>query len=114
MPGGQYDSSKTRVAPVFNALARQGAADWPRRLLLLAEGRPAFIRDLNFAFQRGFWGEHELGLEPPRSLLRWLVLNVRRRGGESAERELLFERDPETIDRALNELDTIKGWPFRG
>ena len=37
MPGGIYDSSKTRVAPVFNAL-RDGAGDWVRRLISLTEG----------------------------------------------------------------------------
>jgi hypothetical protein len=113
MPGGQYDSSKTRVAPVFNALSRLGGADWPRSLLLLAEGKASVIPDLNFAFQRGCWGENEHGLEPPRSLLRWLVRNVRPRIGECAERELLFKRDPQTIERALTELDSMKNWPGR-
>lgn len=113
MAGGQFDSSKTRVAPVFDALACLGVADWPRGLLLLAEGRVSTIPDLNFAFQRGFWGNDEQGLEPPLSLLRWLVRNVQPRAGERSERELLFRRDAATIERALAELDAMTSWPGR-
>lgn len=60
MPGGQFDSSKTRVAPVFDALSKLSTVDWPRSLLQLVEGATGLLPDLNFDFERGFWGENDL------------------------------------------------------
>ena len=37
MPGGKYDSSKTRVRPVFDALWKSGR-DWLPQLLALPTG----------------------------------------------------------------------------
>lgn len=101
MPGGAYDSSKTRVKPVFDRL-HQRSGDWPRQLIELArhgasDGIP--LGGLDLAYRRGYWGPKEecpdrpaplpplqadipgvmdapgceRGLHPPVSLLSWLI-----------------------------------------
>jgi hypothetical protein len=113
MPGGQYDSSKTRVVPVFESLKRANR-DWIRELLSLAEGpapstRP---RDADFTFVNGHWGEQELGLQPPVALLSWLVRNLARPMNQSDlgdddvghKRQRLIDRDPATIAAGLELL----------
>jgi hypothetical protein len=58
MPGGLFDSSTTRVAPVFDQL-RGRDGDWVRELLLLAEhGSVASIsRSCDLTFIKGYWGD---------------------------------------------------------
>ncbi len=107
MSGGMYDSSKTRVAPVFNALAR-GKGQWPRRLLALAQEPLAAIDPtLDLAFQRGFWGATEKGLDPPISLLSWLIRHISQPMVPTTiddRRQKLLARDAATIQAALREL----------
>lgn len=109
MPGGQYDSSKTRVSPVFDALERR-TDDWVRNLLLLARHpgvAPGVLEGLDLHFSVGYWGESERGLAPPLTLLEWLVRNVdpaRIGPEESPERQRLAARDAATIDEALDSL----------
>lgn len=101
------------MAPVFDSLSKLPNVDWPRYLLQLADGSGGALPDQNFHFLRGFWGEKEQGLEPPRALLKWLTHNVQPRAGCGPERELLFQRDRETIELAIKELESITSWPGR-
>jgi hypothetical protein len=117
MPGGERDSSKTRVAPVFDQLANR-ADDWVRALLLLARfGKGVIPReDVDLAYSAGFWGPRERGLRPPISLLSWLIRNLTPPTGTATvttERRQLLFRDPKTIEAALRLLrnsDTDRGW----
>ena len=110
MPGGKHDSSKTRVAPIFDRLAAL-PGDWPRRLLGLAEfGSPgsAIGNDLDLSFVEGAWGDEECGLRPPSSLLEWLVQHPETWVSEpdSDERRRLQASDPDTLELALASLRT--------
>jgi len=117
MPGGKYDSSKTRVAPVFDMLA-QRSDDWLRRLLELAEyGSPEaeIPADLDLSFMHGEWGESEHALRPPTSLLEWLVRHPETWASEpdKEKRRLLHEGDAKTLEDALASLRTQhrrRGW----
>ncbi len=105
MSGRKYDSSKTRVAPVFDHLAAR-SDDWPRQLLQLAEfGSPEaeIPADLDLSFLQGEWGKREHALEPPASLLEWLVRHPETWAAEpdKVERQRLLERDPEILQQAL-------------
>jgi hypothetical protein len=109
MAGGKYDSSKTRAAPVFNALQAQGG-DWVRRLLGLAVHPRAQKRlpaSLDLTFLRGHWAPNELGLPPPVSLLSWLIRNPQaliHTNSDIKDRQALFAGDPKTVERALELL----------
>src|SRR6266576_3010209 len=112
---GLFDSSRTRVAPVFDALFASDPTGrkWLSRLLALGSrsARLEGVGDLGVLPKEHpmWWGRNERVLSPPRALLRWLVSNasppasppswgsdaVRRR------RELLVHRDPTTIQEAL-------------
>jgi hypothetical protein len=75
-----YDSSKTRVQPVFNALDAL-PSDWLPRLLDLAAGPMATSchwRDKDMTILRADWtgktkGAKERAFFPPTELLKWLV-----------------------------------------
>lgn len=66
MSGGKYDSSLTRVAPVFDQLSElQG--DWVRHLLELAEAgssRAGIPTGIDLTFVKGWWGDSERGFTP--------------------------------------------------
>lgn len=118
MSGGLKDSSRTRVAPVFDQLC-QLDGDWVRTLLSIAKGgHPSASAgpELDLTYIRGHWAPKELSLRPPVSLLSWLIRNASRLDlseSESAERKLLHEGDPATILKALRLLRTEKanrGW----
>lgn len=115
MPGGPFDSSKTRVAPVLDAMAHLPFDDWPLGLLLDAEMYPSGLpAHHNYDFDMGCWAPSELGLWPPRSLLRWLVQNVQPLPSETDPlRQKLFSRDPDTIELALAKIDAMTVWPGR-
>jgi hypothetical protein len=79
---GKYDSSKTRVVPVFDALVQVDATggEWLGRLLQLPTGGTAFQPPASWDLEiqdRG-WGDAEKKLEPPVALLSWLIRNPRR------------------------------------
>jgi hypothetical protein len=59
---------------------------------------------LDLALLAGYWEPKERGIDPPVSLLSWLIRNpekLRPAHSVSPDRCLLFERDPETVQRAL-------------
>jgi|HubBroStandDraft_6_1064221.scaffolds.fasta_scaffold00797_11 hypothetical protein len=109
MPGGKYDSSKTRVRPVFDALWNRGR-NWVPQLLKLPTGgcANAEVASSDLTIIKRYWEPHEKCLNPPVSLLSWLIRNVKSlspRGLEGA-RQRLPEGDPETIEDALHRLRT--------
>lgn len=119
----EYDSSKTRVAPVFNHLRAQRAdKQWPRRLLdLAADGtdRAPTWRADDLSNGRCHWWPRERALHPPVALLSWLIRNLdvtgKQLGSDTVAkvRRKLAARDPETIELALRQLRTggsRKGW----
>jgi hypothetical protein len=110
MPGGKYDSSKTRVWPVFDTLWKRGR-DWLPELLSLPTGgcRDAGIERRDFALLEGYWEPNERCLNPPVSLLSWLIRNVGTLNSASFEgalRQRLASGDPSAVDEALRLLRT--------
>ena len=110
MPGGKYDSSKTRVKPVFDILRARGTA-WLPQLIALPTGGWADDKaksgDLTLA--DGYWEPHEKCLNPPVSLLSWLIRNVNSLAPKTLDdefRQRLAIGDPETVERALRFLRT--------
>lgn len=129
-PRRQYDSSRTRVGPVFGALSADTTRDpqWVRRLLSLAAGpgnHPWDHQNLQ-VLERfhhpapGAEAPSERGLRPPVSLLSWLIRNIpvpeSAISGEAdvaENRRALARRDPGKIADALNALRKAgggKGW----
>ena len=124
-PRREFDSSVTRVAPVFSKLEHRTDA-WLAKLLDLAASgigrsdRPWANDDLapqrvDFAHESSEMGhvkKKERALDPPRSLLVWLVENVQnpdaRQLSVSPEvakrRQKILERDPSTTAEALQAL----------
>lgn len=110
MPGGVFDSSKTRVAPVFEALAASNR-NWVHDLLVLAEASPNRFSGsgLDLRFQSGAWGERETPIPPPVSLLSWLIRNpakLRATEAEDSNRNLLLHGNPTAVAKALDLLRT--------
>lgn len=120
---GKYDSSKTRVQPVFNELIRRMgvSADWLPALLGLPEyGAPeaSVALEADPVLKRQAWvgnpasDEKEQSLSPPLSLLSWLARSLTLPVGVTLDpgndvdrqRKKLIERDPETIAKALEML----------
>src|SRR3954465_11893827 len=77
MPGGERDSSKTRVRPVFDLLSAR-TDDWIPELLALPSGGcdGAEIRPSDLRMLEGYWEPREKCLDPPVSLLSWLIRNA--------------------------------------
>lgn len=111
---GLRDSSRTRVAPVFDALFTRDPTgqSWLPTLLALPE-RPGTTRPPDPITTRPLtdwaWGKRQRALPPPRSLLRWLVTEVvlpldaiaKSTGLTREKREALSSRDPATMAEAL-------------
>ena len=119
---GRYDSSLTRVQPVFDQLRSRDPSgeSWINKLLALPRfGSGHEARNRTYRLLSGregttyAWGEFEKALDPPLSLLRWLVRNLVDPENESAlgrsrtrqKREALIRRDPEVIAQALGLLE---------
>lgn len=114
----QFDSSRTRVAPVFGRLLQQAQPDWIVQLLdLAAANGPAGAqrwREKDLTLHKHFWGASEKGLQPPVSLLSWLIRNAPHAGKPepvsenddevAAERHKLWRSDAITIERGLKLL----------
>jgi hypothetical protein len=108
---GKYDSTQTRVTPVFDQLAASETS-WLEPLLslpsaghpqpLLWAGRSMRVDELRF-------GQSEKALSAPDKLLKWLTRNAQDVSGKglvglsaysAQKRRLLLERDPAVIAEA--------------
>jgi hypothetical protein len=117
---GEFDSSLTRVVPVFNALMDKDPAghSWLPILLKLGSLSAGKIEALPssplIAEQQRWWGDNERPLDAPKGLLHWLVDNL----GEPtskiywgddetrAKRKFLVAGDSKTIAEAHLLLDS--------
>lgn len=118
---GKKDSSKTRVVPVFERLYsydKTGKTWLPKLLGLLTEGKYISISvDTDFTIQDKGWGDNEKKLEPPVSLLSWLIRHPRMPadGNLSADpvkarkRRELIEGSNARLQEALDLLRNAKG-----
>ena len=112
MPGGRFDSSRTRVAPFFDyLLARDPTGEtWlPKLLALPAHGAGVTCPPGVGTLQDHGWGESERALQPPASLLSWLIRNLRcpssmKEEHLSPERRDLIRGDPDRIKEGLDLL----------
>ena len=122
---GIFDSSATRVAPVFDQLLARdpSGAYWLNALLRLPLGRggdasAAALGEPHLIHHA--WGKPEKKLAAPRALLEWLVRNVEApadltqlgTGATRKQRERLLARDPEAIAEALRAVERgeERGW----
>ncbi len=114
MPGGQHDSSRTRVGPFFGYLLDRDPSgqSWLPKLLTLPTGgspRPD-ASSLGPLVEHAWWPD-ERALDPPPSLLSWLVRNLECPSSMKAdqirsERRDLIEKDPQRVTEALQLLET--------
>lgn len=74
---GKFDSSKTRVQPVFDQLlaSDRTGPKWLQKLLSLPScgNKFALPSECDFTVQETLWDPHEKKLEPPIALLSWLI-----------------------------------------
>lgn len=111
---GEKNSSKTRVVPVFDRIADFSATttDWLSRLLRLTGTELLSGSLAQGPIGARLWGDSEKKLDPPVSLLSYLIRTMPSLVGfDDAEpddtrlkRKLLSEGDSETIRLALREL----------
>jgi|SRR5579871_1326921 len=111
MSGGKYDSSKTRVKPVFDLLWARGRNWLPELLSLPGQGCPGceIKPGDDLTLLEGYWEPHEKGLNPPVALLSWLIRNpdqLRKVTTDEPSRQLLMKGDPATVESALDRLRT--------
>lgn len=115
---GKYNSTATRVTPIFKALmdAAPTGNRWLRPILSLGSRSEGRLGDLAYFLapqDQRQWGKNERRLLPPLSLLKWLVENISPPLHESlwgapatrAKRERLVNRDPAARDEALQLLN---------
>jgi len=79
---GRKDSSKTRVVPVFDCLYQNdktGKSWLPKLLSLPTGGNPAALPgNCDVSIEEIGWGTNEKRLDPPVSLLSWLIRHPRK------------------------------------
>lgn len=114
---GRFDSSVTRVAPVFGQLLMRDASgeSWLGALLDSAEHprRRPTRPDLG-ELVRTAWSPAEHLLDAPRSLLEHLVMNPPvGLASEGAERARLAAGDPEVVEEALRLLRESAALPAK-
>jgi hypothetical protein len=106
---GKYDSSKTRVAPVFNCLRAKDPTgrSWLPKLLDLPNRRNEISLPSNcdFTIQRACWEPNEIKLDPPVALLSWLIRNpTRPKSGELSADPVKQTKRRELISGCENRL----------
>src|SRR5688572_28071497 len=116
---GRFDSSKTRVVPVFNALFERDPTGGTWLSALASFGtrskvlqNPLGLGTLHRDHPR-YWGKNERRLVPPPTLLRWLVCNATKPASDKLwgspqvrkKREELVRLEEPTIKEALELLD---------
>lgn len=115
---GKHNSSRTRVAPVFESLLSKDRSgrSWLVPLMQLGSRSSAAQIPVDGGLienHESWWGTNERRLKPHPALLRWLAQNFERGTGgrETSEathenRQKLLDRDPATITQALQLLAT--------
>jgi len=111
---GKYNSTFTRVKPVFDSIFALGESggSWLPKLLRLPSIRGKKVSlhlPNNLGLICSHWGDNEKQLRPPISLLRWLVQNLEhsvadglRGSGETiSKRKALINKDKQTPENAL-------------
>jgi len=103
---GQYNSSLTRVVPVFEAISKH--ENWLKTLLTLPQDGKPINTDIDLTPVNTYWGKVEYALDPPVALLSWLIRNIKNvpdNGSDTVKkRRRLAEGDPKTIEEALKLL----------
>ena len=116
---GEYDSSRTRVVPVFSALMDRDPTgrSWLPVLLKLGSRCSGRIEGVDpgslISGHQRWWGDNELRVDPPKALLRWLFQNLKEPASErlwgdgetKRNRERLVAQDSTTIGEALHLLE---------
>jgi hypothetical protein len=112
MPGGPFDSSKTRVAPFFDALVEKDPSGrtWLPELVSLPEYGSSTTPSVSGELIDSAWGENERALPAPPSLLAWLVRNLKcpssmKEGRIRPERRDLIQGDEQRIEEGLRLLE---------
>jgi hypothetical protein len=118
---GTFDSSESRVVPVFDRLVEQSSdgSTWIHRLLTLPRhGATQLQRPPSQRIVAGTrtWGRDEVSLDAPRSILEWLIRNLETPRRESdlgdgktlEKRRALIARDPTTTAEALERLEETR------
>ena len=106
---GIYDSSKTRVSPVFDCLKKSDptACLWLPRLLALPSGGNSMSISPNSSspLVACGWGNAERKLVPPVSLLSWLIRHPRKpTSGELSKDSDKAKKRQEWIDGSGNRI----------
>ena len=114
----RYDSSITRVAPVFEALKARGhiPASLPRLCELPErDGQPVGAWAEPGELEEAAWWPTEKRLDPPRALLEHLISELAGSGRPTtvAERDKLFAGDEQALERALVALGAGSGFGRR-
>jgi hypothetical protein len=116
-PLGKYDSSITRVSPVFDRLYQMDKTGltWLPKLLKLPEipNHPSPEFEDTSSIIEARWENNEKPLSAPRSLVRWLIQNLfppdRSNQKENEitkkKRQALKQKDPKVIQEALKLLE---------
>lgn len=119
----KYDSTKTRVVPVFTAIPHSGS-DWVSRLIKLPRYGATDFKDnsLDLTALNLHFYPNEYALSPAKSLLRWLIANPPEALKDIKDspidttawrRRQIAEKNQKVIDSALSALDAAKspsGW----
>ena len=110
MPGGRRDSSKTRVRPIFDRLSAR-SDNWIADLLALPAGgcADARIGSRDLSLVGGYWEPKEKKLDPPVSLLSWLIRHATalpNRETATGPRRDLMDGRPAALQAALDALRT--------
>ncbi len=117
MPGGKFDSSKTRLAPFFDYLLGQDltSESWlPKLLAEVHHGSGATPPARLGPLQEHGWGKNERALPPPADLLAWLIRNLKcpssmKEDDLLPERKDLVRGDPSRIQAGLSLLSSSRG-----
>ena len=112
MPGGEFDSSKTRVAPLFDRLLEKDhtGQSWLPRLLSLPEHGSGVRPPSQCGPLRACgWGDKERALQPPVALLAWLIRNLAQpiqpdTSSAWSKRQQLIARNPAVTEEAMRLL----------
>lgn len=119
---GRFDSSRTRVAPVFGELSGRDASggSWLERLLALPTRTGAPVnRSISPRLVEARWDPEEKSLPPASALLRWMLMNsekLKQPSGFSKQaaatqdkRRKLLDSDEATRQEALRLLERSPG-----